>query len=173
MRLTSQGITGTSYLEVDFVDPKNAPLLEIAWIPDNLYVPSAPSAVNQLLASADEIMTRLRKLDLDSTIENFNRVMVGAARNVDELKLGELSTSARALSKYRRASCRASRSAARSRSRTLCSRSATVAIRERTLVWSMPSNRSRSASMDSRARILVLPTDEERAIARDAVALIG
>lgn len=97
VRLTSQGITGTSYLEVDFVDPKNAPLLEIAWIPDNLYVPSAPSAVNQLLASADEIMTRLRKLDLDSTIENFNRVMVGAARNVDELKLGELSTSARAL----------------------------------------------------------------------------
>ncbi|MEO7404579.1 MAG: hypothetical protein ABIU95_13005, partial [Burkholderiales bacterium] len=40
---------------------------------------------------------RVRKLDIDSTIENFNKVMAGAARNVEELKLGELSTSTRAL----------------------------------------------------------------------------
>ena len=44
VRLAPQGITGTSYLEIDYVDPAQ-PLLPIDWTPDNVYIPSAPSTV--------------------------------------------------------------------------------------------------------------------------------
>ena len=47
MRLAPQGITGTNYLEVDYVDPP-PPVLPIDWKPDNVYIPSAPSTVSQL-----------------------------------------------------------------------------------------------------------------------------
>ena len=44
VRLAPQGITGTNYLEIDYVDPP-PPLLPIDWTPDNVYIPSAPSTV--------------------------------------------------------------------------------------------------------------------------------
>ncbi len=44
MRLAPQGITGTSYLEIDYVDPP-PPVLPIDWVPENIYIPSAPSTV--------------------------------------------------------------------------------------------------------------------------------
>ena len=40
VRLAPQGITGTSYLEIDYVDPP-PPMLPIDWTPDNIYIPSA------------------------------------------------------------------------------------------------------------------------------------
>ena len=46
VRLAPQGITGTSYLEVDYVDPAQNPVLPIDWVPDNIYIPSAPSTVS-------------------------------------------------------------------------------------------------------------------------------
>ncbi len=46
VRLAPQGITGTSYLEIDYVDPP-PPLLPIDWTPDNVYIPSAPSTVTR------------------------------------------------------------------------------------------------------------------------------
>ena len=48
MRLAPQGITGTSYLEIDYVDPV-PPILPIDWTPDNIYIPSAPSTVTTFL----------------------------------------------------------------------------------------------------------------------------
>ena len=51
MRLAPQGITGTSYLEIDYVDPA-PPVLAIDWVPGNIYIPSAPSTVTALINSA-------------------------------------------------------------------------------------------------------------------------
>ena len=41
IRLAPQGITGTNYLEIDYVDPKSNPELPISWEPDHVYIPSA------------------------------------------------------------------------------------------------------------------------------------
>jgi ABC-type transporter Mla subunit MlaD len=75
MRLAPQGITGTSYLEIDYVDPP-PPLIPIDWVPSNTYIPSAPSTVTQLVNAASEIMDRLHKLDIEGTVANLNRLMV-------------------------------------------------------------------------------------------------
>ena len=41
VKLAPQGITGTSYLEIDYVDPANNPPLPVDWVPDNTVDKSA------------------------------------------------------------------------------------------------------------------------------------
>ena len=75
VRLSPQGITGTSYLEIDYVDPP-PPTLPIDWQPDNTYIPGAPSTFGALINSASEIMDRLHKLDIEAAIANLNKLLV-------------------------------------------------------------------------------------------------
>lgn len=63
IRLTPQGITGTSFLELDYVDPPPA-VLPIAWTPNNVYIPSTPSTVSQFVNAASDIIDRLHRLDI-------------------------------------------------------------------------------------------------------------
>ncbi|HVO88500.1 MAG TPA: MlaD family protein [Casimicrobiaceae bacterium] len=90
VRLAPQGITGTSYLEVDYVDPNQNPVLPIDWVPDNIYIPSAPSTVSQLINSASEIMDRLRRLDIEGTLTNLNRLLATTNDRIAALNTGQL-----------------------------------------------------------------------------------
>lgn len=74
IRLTPQGITGTSFLELDYLDPIPPPL-PIAWTPNNVYIPSAPSTVAQFVNAASDIIDRLSRLDIEGTLANLNRLM--------------------------------------------------------------------------------------------------
>jgi ABC-type transporter Mla subunit MlaD len=75
VRLSPQGITGTSYLEIDYIDPP-PPMLPIDWKPDNTYIPGAPSTFTALISSASDIMDRLHKLDIEGTLANLNKLLV-------------------------------------------------------------------------------------------------
>ncbi len=90
MRLAPQGITGTNFLEIDYVDPP-PPLLEIDWKPDNVYIPSAPSTVPTFVNAASEIIERLHKLDIEGTLANLNRLMVTTNNRIDALDTKALS----------------------------------------------------------------------------------
>ena len=90
MRLAPQGITGTSYLEIDYVDPP-PPLLQIDWTPDNVYIPSAPSTVSTFVNAAQEIIDRLHKLDVEGTLTNLNKLMVTTNDRVGALDTKVLS----------------------------------------------------------------------------------
>lgn len=74
VKLTSQGITGASYLEIDYVNIESNPALEISWDPDEIYVPSTKSTISKIGATMEEF---LKKLD-DAEIEKI-------ARHVDDL----------------------------------------------------------------------------------------
>jgi ABC-type transporter Mla subunit MlaD len=84
VRLAPQGITGTSYLEIDYVDPI-PPVLPIDWTPDNIYIPSAPSTVTALINSASEIMDRLHRLDIEKTLTNLNTLLVTTNARIDAI----------------------------------------------------------------------------------------
>jgi ABC-type transporter Mla subunit MlaD len=75
LRIAPQGITGTNYLEMDYLDPP-PPLLPIAWTPVNVYIPSAPSTVSTFVNAAQDILNRLQGLDIDGTVANLNRLMI-------------------------------------------------------------------------------------------------
>jgi hypothetical protein len=66
MRLAPQGITGTSYLEIDYVEPP-PPTLTIDWVRP-IYIPSAPSAFTTVVNAAIDILTRLHNADIEGTI---------------------------------------------------------------------------------------------------------
>jgi ABC-type transporter Mla subunit MlaD len=95
VRLAPQGITGTNYLEVDYVDPP-PPVLPIEWKPYYIYIPSAPSTVTAFVNAAQEIIDRLHKLDIEGTIANLNRLMITANDRLAAIDTGELSKRANA-----------------------------------------------------------------------------
>jgi phospholipid/cholesterol/gamma-HCH transport system substrate-binding protein len=84
VRLTPQGITGTSYLEIDYVDPPPA-LLAIDWTPDNIYIPGAQSTVTAFVNSAIGILDRVHKLDIEETLTHLNRLLVTTNARIDAI----------------------------------------------------------------------------------------
>jgi ABC-type transporter Mla subunit MlaD len=69
IRLASQGLTGTAYLEVDYVAPDQYPALTIAWEPNALYIPSAPSRLSQFTDAAETVMQNLQRTDIARLID--------------------------------------------------------------------------------------------------------
>ena len=85
VHLAPQGITGTNYLELDYVDPLPAAVLPIDWVPDNIYIPSTPSTVTTFVNAASEIVDRLHRLDIETTLANLNKLLTTATDRVASL----------------------------------------------------------------------------------------
>ena len=98
VKLAPQGITGTNYLELDYVDLPS-PVLPIDWKPDSIYIPSAPSTVTTFVNAATEIIERLHRLDIETTIANLNRLLVTAHDRVASLDTAVISERAVSLSR--------------------------------------------------------------------------
>jgi ABC-type transporter Mla subunit MlaD len=102
VHLAPQGITGTNYLELDYVDP-TTPMLPIDWVPEHIYIPSTPSTVSTFVSAASDILDRLRRLDIEATIGNLNKLLAttndrvagldtqGISKRVDQT-LGKIDT---------------------------------------------------------------------------------
>jgi ABC-type transporter Mla subunit MlaD len=90
VRSAAQGITGTNYLEIDYVEPP-PPLLTIDWTPDNAYIPSTTSTVAALINSATEVMERIHNLDIETTIKNLNVLLATTNARIDALDTKEIS----------------------------------------------------------------------------------
>jgi ABC-type transporter Mla subunit MlaD len=95
IRLAPQGITGTNYLEIDYVDPKTNPELPISWEPDHVYIPSAQSTFTQFLSAAGDVFEKLQHLDLDGVVTRLNRLLDTSNQRiaaVDTAKISESTT---------------------------------------------------------------------------------
>ena len=66
VRIASQGLTGISYLELDFVDPERYPALAVPWQPKAQFIPSMPSTFTQVQDAAQQFLTKLSRVDIDS-----------------------------------------------------------------------------------------------------------
>jgi ABC-type transporter Mla subunit MlaD len=64
-RLASQGITGLTYIELDFVNPSDYPPLSVPWTPKAAYIPSMPSTFAQVQDAAQQALAKFNHLDLD------------------------------------------------------------------------------------------------------------
>jgi paraquat-inducible protein B len=85
VHLAPQGITGTNYLELDYVDTLPAPVLPVDWEPDNIYIPSTPSTVSTFVSAASEILDRLHRLDIETTVANLNKLLATATSRVESI----------------------------------------------------------------------------------------
>jgi len=64
-RVASQGLTGLSYIELDFVNPTRYPALEVPWSPKAAYIPSMPSTLFQVQDAAQELLRKLDRIDIE------------------------------------------------------------------------------------------------------------
>jgi phospholipid/cholesterol/gamma-HCH transport system substrate-binding protein/paraquat-inducible protein B len=94
IRVAIQGLTGTSYLEADYLDPQRNPPMKIAWKPAYIYVPSAQSAISRLGQSAEQVFDRLASLDLESVVSHLDNALVTLNKAVEDANLGAVSQQA-------------------------------------------------------------------------------
>jgi ABC-type transporter Mla subunit MlaD len=93
-RLTSQGVTGTSYLEIDYLDPEKYPPLPIDWEPDHPYIPSAQSAFSRIVSSAEDVFNQLQSIDFIKIANGVERLIDSIDRKVEQVPLDKISTNA-------------------------------------------------------------------------------
>lgn len=79
IRIAPQGLTGTAYLEMDYVNPYANKPLPIGWAPEYPYVPSSPSTIARLEETFETFSKLLRKIDdagVDQAVGNINALLV-------------------------------------------------------------------------------------------------
>jgi len=83
MQITSNLLTGQSYLQADYHDPEKFPPLKIDWQPDHVYIPSIPSDLTTLR----ETLNKLQKIDVKKVLDSFDKA-------INDLNIGEVSQQA-------------------------------------------------------------------------------
>ncbi|MCC7374926.1 MAG: MCE family protein [Verrucomicrobiales bacterium] len=86
-RLVAQGITGLSFMELDYVDPTRNPMLPTNWTPENPYIPSAPGALTKLLTSAEQVFRKIEDIDLRQTFTRLNEVLSTVQEKASEAQI--------------------------------------------------------------------------------------
>ena len=94
VREVPRGVTGLSFLEIDYTDPKSNPPLPIDWQPQNLYVPSTRSTVGRIVSATEELVRRLGSVDVEGFVTNVNVLAETLTEKVDELDLERISNEA-------------------------------------------------------------------------------
>ena len=77
-RLSSQGLTGVGYIELDFADPDRFPMQPVPWTPEAQYVPSIPSNIAQVQDSATMLLQRLENVDIQAIATNLTNLLADA-----------------------------------------------------------------------------------------------
>ena len=88
--IQGEGITGTSIVALEVVDPKKYPPLVVPWKPRYYYVPSAPSQFGQIVASLNRTLANLAALDIGKIGASADRALNSA--DATFRKIGQLDT---------------------------------------------------------------------------------
>lgn len=79
MRLRPQGLTGLTYLEMDFVDPELYQPLEFDWAPRHYYIPSAPSigaSLEEAVFSTSRTLKKIEEADIAGIAAHLDQLLV-------------------------------------------------------------------------------------------------
>lgn len=93
-RLNALGITGLSYLELDYVEVVRARPLDITWRPEHLYIPSAPGTLTKLLTAAEDVFRKLENVNLGEVLTNLNHLLATTETEIRGAQLARISEQA-------------------------------------------------------------------------------
>ena len=99
-RLKSQGITGTSLLSLEYLNPAENPPARVPWSPKHPYIPAAPGQLGELLASIEKSLHNFERLDIGALDQLLQYDLKSAGQVLDQAKqidFGALSTNANSL----------------------------------------------------------------------------
>ena len=95
-RLSSQGITGVAYIELDFVSPERYPPREVPWKPAYPEIPSIPSTVAQVQNAAEAILARIQQAPLEQLLTDVSAVVSAVRGQVEDGDIARTFTEAAA-----------------------------------------------------------------------------
>ncbi len=98
--IKSQGITGTSILALENLNPAAYPPPEIDYTPRYYYIPSAPGQFTRMLEAIEDSLNHIRQLDLAAIgqgVTNALRSVSLLSDKLDSMDLRAVSTNANAL----------------------------------------------------------------------------
>jgi ABC-type transporter Mla subunit MlaD len=75
VRMSAQGITGTYFLEIDYLSAER-PTLPFDWQPLHLYIPSGASTVTQILERADRFLSTVEQMNLPKVSKDLDALLV-------------------------------------------------------------------------------------------------
>jgi phospholipid/cholesterol/gamma-HCH transport system substrate-binding protein/paraquat-inducible protein B len=86
LRLAQAGLTGTAYIEADFLDAEmRAEELTYPWTPETRYIPSSKSTISTISSAAERIAARLETIDVAKLFEDVDRLVVRVTETVDSI----------------------------------------------------------------------------------------
>lgn len=80
VKLVTQGLTGTSYLELNYADPASGAPTAIIWQPHDFYIPSATSTLTRLSENVQEVVQELKDVDFKALFDNINLSAISLAK---------------------------------------------------------------------------------------------
>ena len=99
-RLKSKGITGTTILSLEYLNPTNNPPVQVPWTPRNIYIPAAPGQFVEILAAIEKSLRNVEQIDFEDINQLVQDDLKSAGRvlnKADQVDLQGLSTNASAL----------------------------------------------------------------------------
>lgn len=99
-RIKSKGLTGTSVLSLEYVNPDENPPATVPWTPKHTYVPSAPGQFVELLAAVEKVLHNVQDLDFRGLNTHLQYDLNSAGHLLDkagQLDFAGLSTNANTL----------------------------------------------------------------------------
>ncbi|MCB5196330.1 MlaD family protein [Deefgea salmonis] len=91
VKIAPQGVTGTSYLEIDYMGANAGRPLPIAWTPEQLYIPSSPSTVNQIVTATQNLIAKMQHVDIEQTMARLDQLLLTAEQKLAPLPLLSMS----------------------------------------------------------------------------------
>lgn len=96
-RITSSGLTGTSFVLGDLLDPERHPPMDVPWTPSALYVPSSPSTMAALTSGAERLAEQLADTDIAGLVKNLDQLVSNLDAVVVAFDVDGLETEAQGL----------------------------------------------------------------------------
>lgn len=89
-QLAPLGITGTMFLEADFLPPDKIKDLEISWTPDTPYIPSAPNTIAAFTESIEKILNNLEKINVAGITDKVETLLTTVNTRFNEIDVKEI-----------------------------------------------------------------------------------
>ncbi len=96
-RLATVGLTGTAYLELDYLDPDLYPPQKLDRITLYPYIPSVKASFTRIIEATEELIVKLRSLDFEGISANLDTLVATATARLEEADIASVVESVNAL----------------------------------------------------------------------------
>lgn len=99
-RIKGQGITGTSIVSLEYLNPEENPPLQVDWTPAAHYIPSAPGQFSQMLSSIEKSLRNIEKVDfelLNLSLQNSLNAVGKVLGHLEAMEIASIGTNVNGL----------------------------------------------------------------------------